>query len=136
MPTQLDLKSRNKSKAQKNFLQKWKNYETASDLNGKSDEKRTAILLTLIGDDALTVYNTFQWDDPSNSKKIDLVIQKFEEYCNPRQNIAYERYLFNSRQQHKFESMEEYLTQLRILAISCEFGRLEDSLIRDRIICA
>ena len=59
----------------------------------------------------------------------------FKTYCNPRRNIAYERHNFNTRNQEEGEAIDNYVTVLRTLAATCEFSTLEDSLIRDRIVC-
>ena len=50
-------------------------------------------------------------------------------------NIIYERYKFNNRSQEQTESIDTYITTLRALAKTCEFGTLKDDLIRDRIVC-
>ena len=46
----------------------------------------------------------------------------------------YERHKFNTRDQAADESLDEYVTNLRRLAASCEFGNVKDQLIRDRIV--
>lgn len=33
------------------------------------------------------------------------------------------------------ETIDKYITDLRMLASTCNFGELQDSLIRDRIVC-
>ena len=134
LPIALNLETTNKSKSWTIFKQKWKNYELATDLDEKTNEKRVATLLSVIGDAGLDVYNAFEWSAPEDSTKIANVLQKFEEYCNPKKNIPYERYLFNSRMQKTDESIDDYVTQLRLLADNCEFSQLKDSLIRDMII--
>ena len=56
-------------------------------------------------------------------------------YCNPRKNIPFERYLFNSRQQEPGKSFDRYVTSLRQIADKCDFGAITpDDLLRDRII--
>ena len=42
---------------------------------------------------------------------------------------------FNNRSQEQIESIDTYVTALRALAKTCEFGTLKDHLIRDRIVC-
>ena len=133
MPLALDLRS-NKPKSWSLFKQKWRNYEIASGLKNKEGETRVATLLSIIGDDALEVYNGFQWETVGDNIKIDKVLEKFEVYCNPKRNIPFERYIFNSRFQKVNEKIDEYVTQLRLLAETCDFGSLKDSLIRDMII--
>ena len=63
------------------------------------------------------------------------LITAFKEYCSPKKNITWERHKFNTRNQGKNESIDQYVNELRILASTCEFETLKDGLMRDRIIC-
>ena len=67
--------------------------------------------------------------------KLKSVLQKFEDYCMPKQNLTFERHRFFTRDQLQHESIDEYATELRSRAQSCEFSSLKDGVIRDRIIC-
>ena len=49
-----------------------------------------AILLHLIGEDALRIYNTFTFVD-NEVDKIKPIIGKFDDHFNPKKNITYER---------------------------------------------
>ena len=62
------------------------------------------------------------------------VITAFDNLCNPKKNETVERYKFLTRHQAAGETFESYSTELRVLAATCNFGDLEDSLIRDIII--
>ena len=48
--------------------------------------------------------------------------------------MVYERYVFNMCVQDNEESLQSYVTRLRKLAASCEYGELTDDLIRDRLV--
>ena len=47
----------------------------------------------------------------------------------------WERHMFNTRSQRDGETTDQYVTDLKTKAQTCEFGELKDSLIRDRIVC-
>ncbi|KAK2549422.1 LINE-1 retrotransposable element ORF2 protein [Acropora cervicornis] len=94
---------------------------------------RTATLLTCIGSDALDVYEGLEFDSEDDKQDIDIVLQKLQRYCFGETNEIYERYRFNKRDQEPNESLDAYVTALRTLAKTCNFGVLENSLIRDRI---
>jgi hypothetical protein len=49
-------------------------------------------------------------------------------------NETYERYCFNKRDQEQGENIDTYVAALRTLVKTCNYGTLEDSLIRDRIV--
>ena len=56
-------------------------------------------------------------------------------HCNGKTNIIYERYKFNNRQQKADDRIDAYATVLRDLASSCNYGILNEEMIRDRIVC-
>lgn len=62
-------------------------------------------------------------------------MHKFEEYCIPKCNVTYERHRFFTCVPKPKESIDQYITKLRTIAKTCDFGTLCDSLIKDRIVC-
>ena len=63
------------------------------------------------------------------------MLEAFDEHCNPRRNETVERFKFFSLTQEPGEPQEKLVTDLKLLATTCNFGDLKDSLMRDRIIC-
>ena len=61
------------------------------------------------------------------------MLAKFEMHFLPRVNVTYERHCFCIRDQEPDESVDRYVTALRKLAQTCEFGEIRDSLVRDRV---
>ena len=60
--------------------------------------------------------------------------EAFDNYCPPKVNESIESHVFNSRAQRSGESFSSFLTDLKKLSASCNFGALRDSIIKDRII--
>lgn len=116
----------------KAFKQSFELYALAIGLDG-NERRKIALLLTVAGRGALDVYNTFVFTEEEKDK-YDAVIAKFELYCTPRKNETYERYVFRNRLQKESESIEQYVTDLRLKSQSCNFGTLCDSMIRDQIV--
>ena len=75
----------NSSQNWKRFKQKWSNYELATEVAKKDDAIRVATILTVIGDEAFDVYNTFTWDDEEDKVKF---------YVNCRNSRALIGYFF------------------------------------------
>ena len=121
------------------FKQQFEIYITAAGISNSTENIKCATLLHVIGPDAIEIFNTFRWneegDNEGDDKKMSKVLSKFEKYCTPKCNVTYERHQFNTRNQKEGESIDSYVTELRILSKSCEFGDLSDSLIKDRIVC-
>jgi len=78
------------------------------------------------------VYNTFQFEEEANKKKLDKVLEKFDAHCLSKR--TYERYVFRTRMQHEGEAFDYFLTDLKIKAKTCNFKELRDSMIRDQIV--
>ena len=111
----------------------WKNYNIATGLQEKSEEVKVATLLTCIGPEAMLILDGLCTNE-EEQKTVDSIVEKFQAYCVVRPNETYERYKFNIRKQEKGEKVDEYVANLRQMTKSCNFGSLEDSLIRDRVV--
>ena len=75
----------------------------------------------MIDNEALDVYSAFTWySDEDIEVKMDKVLEHFKQYCEPRKNTIYERYLFFSRGQESGEPIDKYATVLRNMADSFE----------------
>ncbi|KAJ8898215.1 hypothetical protein PR048_003575 [Dryococelus australis] len=84
---------------------------------------QTVILLTIIGDEGLEIFNTFDLSS-TDRKNLGKVL-----YCVPRANVSVECHVFFSHDQKDGETIDTYK-----LCQSCEFGEMKESLIKARII--
>lgn len=116
------------------WKQKFENYLLATEISRKSDPVKIAQLLHFIGEEGFHIYNSFSIDNPAELKLKD-VLDKFEEHFLPRKNLAYERFKFFTRKQATNETIEQYITDLKNKAQSCEFGDLKNDLIKDILTC-
>jgi len=133
LPKSLEMSSDNRGTSWDLFKQTWNNYELATGLVNKPEEQRVATLLSIIGNDALQVYNAFHWST-NERQTIENILMKFEGYCKPKKNVTYERFLFMSRKQKPSEPFCDYVVALRNSVKNCEYGPLTDSLVRDAIV--
>ena len=121
-------------------------YLAAVGEDGSEDKKKVAILLTVAGAEAQEVFRTFTYElakaavgnqpavPAETAEQFNTVVRKFTEFCVPRKNVIYERYVFHTRVQGEGETIDSFTTDLRLKSQSCEFGSLQDSLIRDRVV--
>ncbi len=116
------------------FKQHFQLYIAAVGVDQRAEERKIAMLLTVAGPEAIEVFNTFVFVQPDDKCKFEEVVKKFDEHCLSKKNETYERYVFRSRLQHQGESFDNFLTDLKIKAQSCNFGDLRDSMIRDQIV--
>ncbi|CAH3138109.1 unnamed protein product [Porites lobata] len=52
-------------------------------------------MLSVIGEDATKAFDAFEWGETKDDSKIEDVLAKFDEYCDPRTQVIYQRYRFN-----------------------------------------
>ena len=129
----LNLSSRDKGEIWKLYKQQRKNYEIVAQLNRQTEEYRIALFLYAIGPQAVKTYNGF--DLSLDKRNVNAIIASFDRYNIGETNETFERSLLNKREQKEGESIDHYVTGLRILAQSCNFCNcLHDSLISDMII--
>ena len=88
-----------------------------------------------MGKDAREVFAMFTWEEGGDSNKIETVLKKFMDYCQPRKSIPIERYHFNRRVQEPGELYEQYRMSLRKLSEGCKFESITpDEILRDKLV--
>ncbi|PFX12096.1 Retrovirus-related Pol polyprotein [Stylophora pistillata] len=130
LPPKLDLTDGNLADA----FRKWKRhlevYIEASGTTNKPKQRQTAIILHCAGPQVLEVYDHFQFDEDEKHDPAK-VLEKLEEYCNPRQNKALQSFCYWNIPFH--EPFDVFLTELHSRAASCNFEE-KDRMIRDKIV--
>ena len=101
----------------------------------KSDKEKAKAFLYLIGQQGREIYRTMEFTTEAKDRTIKELLDKFNGYCNPKENVTVERHKFFMRSQEPNENIDQYATELSSLAATCDFGNLRDSLIKDRIVC-
>ncbi len=109
-------------------------YRTASGLGNKTKQVQSSTLLLIAGPDAQRVFDTLNFAEDEDTEDVTVILQKFDEHYLPRKNLTYERHKFHTKTQFPGEKVESFITTLKRLSQSCEFGDLGDSLVRDRVI--
>ena len=117
------------------WVSAWKNYTLATKPDKEEEERQVATLLAVIGKKANQVFRTFTWASEGDAKKIAPALKRFEDYCIPRENNIYKRFLFFTRDQREPETVDQYVTELRQIAANCDSESLTpDQLLRDRLV--
>ena len=135
-PPSLDIHDAQAAEKWKKFKLAWTNYSLATELNQKPEAVQVATLLTVIGEEARDVFSTFtEWHNADDNKKIEPVLAKIAQYCQPRRNVPFERYRFNRRTQESGVTFDQYYTALRKLATGCDFETITPGeILRDRLV--
>ena len=116
------------------FKREWRVYSNAG-LSTASKKVQAYTLLNLAGPEALDKVDTFDFADDEDREDPAVLEQKFEELCLPVKNVIMDRHAFNTTNQKQHESIQSYVSTLKVMARKCDFGTLHDELIRDRLVC-
>ena len=98
---------------------------------GREESMKVKLFLYLFGSQGREIYNTMIFEAPGHERNLKQVLDAFHKHCNPKKNETVENYKFFSRFQNPGESLEKFITDLKLLATFCNFGDLKDSLMRD-----
>lgn len=134
LPGPLDLGG-NKAENWRRFQEDFTIYLASTEKEGKPDAVKIALMLNCAGRELVDIFNTLKFDTEEDKKKYKKVVEKLNEHFEPRVYVTYERYMFFTRAQNSDESIDKYVTDLKIKARNCKFGDLHDEMIRDRIVC-
>ena len=106
----------------------------ATEADRKDEEIQVAILLHSIGEDGLEAFNTFEFEQEADKKKINVLLTKFDDDCSPRKNSLFERFKFWNRSQQKGETVDQFVTELKRMLKNCEYTESTDAMVRDSLV--
>ena len=121
----------------KKWRQRFEIYMTAAGKTEANDDVKTSLPLHAIGPEGIEIFNTFTFTEEEEGIpcKYTSTLSKFQVHFVPKVNLTYERHLFYSEQASRGVNRQNYVTDLRILAGTCAFGTLGESLIKDKLVC-
>ena len=122
-PKPMDF-SGNMAENWKKFSERFQLYLMASGAIGKSDKKHGLHCSYTSWVKKLLIFSIH------SPRKI--LLEKFEKYFTPKKNVVLERFNFNRAKFESKESIDTFVTKLKNLSKSCEYGDLTGSLIREK----
>ncbi|UYV80871.1 K02A2.6-like [Cordylochernes scorpioides] len=115
------------------WFKRFQRYRIASGLSEKRENEQVNALVYIMGDKAEEILILFNLSEAQNND-YKLVVSKFQNYFIGKRNVIYERAKFNRRSQGDSEPVEEFITNLYVLAENCNYGILKEEMIRDRLV--
>lgn len=101
----------NPAESWKSWLERFRIYLVATEVNKKSEEVQIAQLLHYGGPEIYKIYSTFELTAEEKTQ-LEVIIQKFNQHFIPRENLTFLRYkFFMSRQDNR--STEQFVTDLK-----------------------
>ena len=124
LPERMDLSGGNLPVKWRRFCRAWSNYEISAQIKDPENPSRKKEQQVA----------TLEFENQDQRKDPEVIIEKTKQYCSGECNETYERYVFSHPDQESNESVAAYVTALRKLAKTCNYGSLRDSLIRDKMV--
>ena len=111
---------------------KWqKSFQYFLDASGITNYKRKkAMLLHMAGPETQEVFDTLT---PANDT-YDKALEALTSHFSVKKNVPFERNVFHQTKQKAGESVKQFVTRLRKLTASCEYGDQTEDQIRDQVI--
>ena len=137
----MDFNSSNLTATWKKWRQDMESYLTAM-MIGNTEEEKYNVFLFLIGEQGRDIFNTIEWDKKVDAQRnkteaditVKMLFKRFEEYCLPKKNLVVERRKFFWKNQHDDETFDQFMTELRNVASTCEFVDLHESLLLYKVV--
>ena len=104
-------------------------------MEGWDEKVKVKMVLYVIGSKGREIYETLHFEKARDERTLQDVMNAFEEHWNLKKNETVGRYKFFTCIQEEGKSIEKFVRDLKLLAATCNFGTLHNSLIRIRIIC-
>lgn len=134
-PESLEVEKGDVAKNFENFVLNRKDYEIATAMDKWPPENegyKVKIFMSALRNKALIkYYNRFQLTEQDSVKNI---IEAIKKKLSSKKNVIYDRPMFNSCNQWKNETFDEYLLKLNKLVEKCEFNSFKDDLLRDKVV--
>ncbi|MCG8048362.1 MAG: DDE-type integrase/transposase/recombinase [Candidatus Thiodiazotropha taylori] len=112
------------------WLKSFHYFATGSGVTEKTQKR--ALLLHMVGPNVQEIFETLP--DRGGNGDFDKAVDALNLHFKPKANVPYERHVFRQSSQKEDETVEQFATRLRKLALTCEFGDTKDDAIRDQII--
>ncbi len=122
-----------------NLKENWRRFKQhvelmfSGPLKSRAEAEKCSYLLIWVGQKGRDIYNT--WSDISETDrgKLKTYFDRFEKHVNPKANPVFARYKFHNKVQSSAEPVEQFITELQLLAQDCEFHD-SNEMVRDRIV--
>lgn len=104
-------------------------YLEAMDYTDIPDRRKIALLRHCLGAEGQRIYRAL-----GEAETYEEAVAQLALHFTGQQRVILRRYKLRKRLQRAGESVQDYVTNLRDLARSCNYGTLQDEIIRDQLI--
>lgn len=104
------------------------------EVNDIVDEKRSALLISVVGNDAYKTLRDLCHPSLPKTKPFDELCNLLKKQYSPQVSIFRERIKFYKAQQETYETVSQWYARLKTLSVDCKFGETLDGILLDRFI--
>ena len=90
-----------------------------------SEKEKVTYVLLWIGRHGLDVYNAWSWEHEADKHKLTPLWERFENHIEPKVNSFLARNDFHQCRQKEEESVDEFISRLRVIAGKCKLTPAE-----------
>ena len=121
-PPKFQVSEEYSSSSWRDYKQDITNYFVAAGLEQASEERKVAILLYGMGTRYRSIFTTLPFETEAKKKEFDTVLKLFDEHFEPKKVTKLYMTRFDSCRQNECESIAEYISRLKDIAVHCDFG--------------
>ena len=114
------------------YVERVELYFIANDI---PDEKKSPVLLSLMGSKTYNLLRNLTAPDKPVTKSFSEIVKTLKDHLSPEPLLIAERFRFHKRFQSKQESIATFVAELKKLSERCQFGTNLDDSLRDRFVC-
>ena len=115
------------------WRRRYEQFQVTSGLAAEAAAKQVSTFLYCIEEEVESVVAAMNAME-DDQKDYVTIAGKFNAFFNVRRNIIFERARFNRRNHQSGESAEQYIMALYSFGANCNYGALENEMIRDRLV--
>ena len=107
---------------------------TTPTYQSRLDKDKVSLILLWMGPKAVEIYDN--WTNIDNKNDLKTILQAFKSYFEPKSNFRLARFQLRDMKQEPSESIDDFLTRLRVQSQKCQFENLAamDDAILDQMI--
>lgn len=125
----------NPSEAWRYWKEDFQDYLEALKYGNESEKTKKALFRHVCGEELKKQLRTFELA-PADGTEVTLeqILQEFDKYFLEYQNEIYAAFKFLEMKQERGEKFADFYSRLRSAVVECNYGQLQDRMLRDKII--
>lgn len=119
------------------WIRSFKAYLVAIDGTKFKPERKKGLMYYHLGVEGQNIFDhlpDYEDSDDPNIDEFDAAVAQLDKYFAKSKNLVVHRFKFFTRVQKPCETIDTYVTALKVLASTCEFEEFTSQLIRDQLI--